>query len=79
MIYIVVRLFTQPLNGTAHTHQVAVGIFASTRTDVMYTMGLFEPDSLAIYIYTTRTTQNQWDFLYVVPHSKFPKEWCAQM
>ena len=50
MIYIDVRLFTQPLNGTAHTHQVAVGIFASTRTDVIYTMGLFKPDSLAIYI-----------------------------
>ena len=47
MIYIDVRLFTQPLNGTAHMHQVAVGIFACTRTDVMYTMGLFKPDSYA--------------------------------
>ena len=76
MIYIDVRLFTQPLNGSAHTHQVAVGIFASMHTDVMYTMGFLKPDSLAIY---ARTTQNLWDFLYVVPHSKFPKEWCAQM
>ena len=41
------RLFTQPLNGTAHMHQVAVGIFACTRTDVIYTMGLFKPDSYA--------------------------------
>ena len=51
MIYIDVRLFTQPLNGTAHMHQVAVGIFACTRTDVIYTMGLFKPDSLACNIY----------------------------
>ena len=47
MIYIDVRLFTQPLNGTTHTHQVAVGIFASTRTDVMYTMGFFKPKDYA--------------------------------
>ena len=69
------RLFTQPLNGTAHMHQVAVGIFACTRTDVIYTMGLFGPDSLAIFPkkWCTHILEynwlriNLWDFLYGDP------------
>ena len=71
MIYIDVRLFTQPLNGTAPMHQVAVGIFASTRTDVMYTMGLFKPDALAIYILGLRKIYGT--FCTWFPTQNFPK------
>ena len=67
------RLFTQPLNGTAHMHQVAVGIFASTRTDVMYTMGLFKPDSLAIYILGLRVRKIYGTFCTWFPTQNFPK------
>ena len=73
MIYIDVRLFTQPLNGTAPMHQVAVGIFASTRTDVMYTMGLFKPDSLAIYILGLRVRKIYGTFCTWFPTQNFPK------